>query len=140
MSLSAAIDTLALVSVTGVTKSYGLDDIKRGVAKPNLPALLPLPATGEIGRETFGIATTSYGENHIVRHRLLAALVQTSNQGPAIGQVVDLIDAYLAAIQVLSAHSGALDVVVDRYEAGLVEWQGVQYHGCDFMVRLYVSD
>lgn len=140
MSLAAGLATLAGVSVTGVTKSYTVAQIKRGVARPNLPALLPLPFQGDIERIAYGYGSDRFDENHLVRHRLLVKLAEPSIQGEAMALVVTLIDNYLAAFEALSEHSGAVELIPARYESGQVEWQGTMYYGCDFFVRLVVSD
>jgi hypothetical protein len=140
VSLSTGIDTLTGVSVTGITKSYTIDDLRGGVSTPDLPALLPLPHVGSNERLSYGYSTESWLESHTVRHRLLERPAEPAHLGEAAANLVDLIDNYLAAIGVLSQHAGAIDIIVRRYEAGIVKWGGVSYEGCDFFVELVVND
>jgi hypothetical protein len=101
---------------------------------------VPIPGEGETVRGEFGINSQSFDESHIITHRLLVLPIQPAIMGQALATTADLIDAYHEAIQELTSHAGALDVTVDKYQAGLVEWGGIQYYGCDFFVRLWVSD
>lgn len=140
MSLATAIDTLTAVTVSGVAKSYTIDELRGGVWTADLPALVPVPSTGENNRATFGINSESFDESHVITHRLLVQPVQPAIMGQALATTADLIDAYHEAIQELATHRGALDITVDRYQAGVVEWGGTQYYGCDFIIHLWVSD
>lgn len=141
MSLTTAFATLAAVNVTGIGKSYTLAQLRGGVNNPDLPCLLPIPYRGDNERSEFGGGNTAtYDEYHVVRHRLLERPVEPAIQGEALANVVTLIDNYLAAIAGLTSHSGALDILVTGYEAGTVVWGGLQYYGCDFLVKIWVSD
>jgi hypothetical protein len=139
MSLATALDTLCAVAVDGVTTSFGIDDLKGGVTAADLPALLPLLDSGQNGRATYGAEAESFDEKHTIRHRLLLAPA-TLSAGEAQAALAGLIDAYQAAIQTLAAHAGALDLIVESYEAGIVAWGGQDYWGADFTVTLWVSD
>lgn len=140
MSLAAGINTLAAVSVTGVKLSYTLTQLRGGVNKPTLPALLPLPGTGKNTRAAYAYETESFDQVHTVRHRLLVAPEETSINGQAQALLVELIDNYLEALNTLEETAGADDITVTRYESGIVTWGGVRYHGCDFFVELAVNE
>jgi hypothetical protein len=134
MSLKHAIDTLVAVTVTGVTKSYTLEEIRRGVPKPHLPALLPLPNEGTFTPASYGYGPKTFVSEDIIRHRLLVRPADTSLQGEAMAATVELIDTYRAALQNLSSHAGLTELRPQSYASGIVQWQGVDYYGADFLI------
>lgn len=142
MSLPTAIDTLATVggTVSGVTKSYTLDDVRGGAFAPDLPALIPLPMEGESERTAYGYVVTSFEDTEMIRHRLLVKPEQPALQGEAMALTVDLIHAYKTALKTLVTHAGADEMTYRRYEAGVVEWGGTRYYGCDFFVEVVMND
>jgi hypothetical protein len=140
MTLATAIDTLASVSVSGVTKSYSIDNVRGGVNNPDLPALIPLPMSGQTVRAAYGYAVTSFEDTDTIRHRLLVKPEEVALQGEAMALTVDLICAYKTALKTLVTHSGADEMTFRRYEAGIVEWGGVRYYGADFFVEVVLND
>ncbi len=141
MSLRDALDTLAAIDINGIKRSYTLADLRGGnVNRPDLPCLIPLPFEGEISREAFGFQSTSYVENHQVRHRCLVRAAQPANMGEAFAAIADVIDSYAETLQELNAHSGAGDMMLDSYEQGALDWGGIEYYGVDFIVSVIVSD
>ena len=141
MTLKTAITTLAAISFPGVKRSYDLDDLRGVVHPPDLPALLPLPNTGENERDSYGYGGASFMKTHQIRHRLLERPANdTAIMGEAMANIVTLIDSYQTTIQELVTHAGAADVNITNYEAGEVEWSKVKYFGCDFFIEVKIIE
>ncbi len=139
MTLKTAINTLSNISFPGVRKSYDLEDLQ-AVHHSDLPALLPLPTTGENERDSFGYTGASFMETHVITHRLLVAPVEIAIMGEVLPRLVSLIDDYQTTIQELTTHAGAADLNITDYKAGVDKWYGTEYHLVDFSIEVKIIE
>lgn len=141
MSLAAALGAVAGLSFgAGIRKSYTLAEVGQGLANPMTPCLIPIPVTGEVTAVGYGHSSAASREVHRVKHRYLDRAVQNGDMGAAIARTVGVIDSYLATVQAHNGVSGAIDVRVTGYEAGWLDWGGVQFYGCDFLLDVEVNE
>jgi hypothetical protein len=139
----SALTALAALSVAGVTRNYDLDAVPEALARPQLPALLVLPAAAQdeaLGRPrsqgfqavafSGGPRTVQYG----VTHLLLVAPVESGRGARShLPRLIDLADAYFVALSadVTLGDRLALPAVV-RVEPGIYRHGGISYHGIAF--------
>ena len=139
MSLRTAIDTLAGMSVTGVKKSFDIDELRGGVHQADLPALVPVIWQGDVTRIGYSKGSNVHDMQHKIRHRLLERPAQGALEGEALAAVTTLIDNYLAALRIFTPTTGARDIAPLQYEAGIVTWGGIDYYGVDFITLIEVE-
>lgn len=142
MTLYNAIDNFTgALSITGIDRIYDLADIKKGVSKPDLPALVIVPDEGELERIHYGNVSTADTDTHFIIHRLLERPEETGQMGPAMAAVINLVDKYTESVTTLTAvPAGACDVRVARWKYGIVEWYGHSYYGCDFRLEFDINE
>lgn len=143
MSLRAALTALAALDVPGVTLSSTLDALPDRLAPDQLPALLILPGDPYGARRAFdaddGLRALTFGgtADSVVVHITHALLVVPSaaplSQRRAVPRIVDLIDAYTAALAADLTLGGALarpahiTLAPDTFA-----YAGIAYYGCLF--------
>lgn len=141
MTLYANINTFTenlSKSVTGFKRIYNLSEIKAGVSKPDLPALLPMVRSGEYNRDAYGASDGAYGDSHMVIFRLLVAPEQQTAYGAALADMAQYVHAFRVAVVTLDSEQSSLSVEPIGYEGDVVTWYGESYFGCDFSVQFIV--
>ncbi len=136
-----ALEQLAQLNVAGVSQHYGMDAVPARVLRAQLPCLLVLPGEVESNRlfkqrgEGFQAVAFSGGGRTLtvaVTHLLLAAPA-TYRPRDVLPQLIDLVDAYAAAL--------AADVLLGdtlrepprfQVEVGRFHHGGDAFHGCAF--------
>jgi hypothetical protein len=139
----AALDRLALLSVTGVSHNYAINTIPDSLSRAQLPALLVLPGDIQDRRlfrergEAFQAVAFSAGPRtatYTATHLLLAAPVSAAaGQRSHLPALVDLVDDYVAALaaDVLLNNTLAEPAAV-KIEPGVFTYADIAYHGCAF--------
>lgn len=141
MTLIADINTITgALSVSGVKRVYTMADLKKGVSKPDLPAIVPVIRTGTFNRVAFGAVDGSYNDQHTIILRLLERPAQPGIQGEALAAIAGYVHAIRQGLVTLDAAQSSISLEPDKYEAGVVDWYGVQYYGADIYIELQVSD
>ncbi len=142
--LHSALDSLAGLSVPGVTHSYTVSNIPERLGRASLPILLALPLLDGAGlrkRDEFAIASHNGAIGlaaYYVTHMLLYAPVgMNRNVASALPALVDLIDTYASVIKANGKLGGLLYAPISFYTLpGDVTWGGVTYLGARFVLRL----
>lgn len=142
-----ALTQLAGLTVSGVTTHYPFDAVPEAVPRAQLPALLAMPLEQERGlfadrgegltRLGFsgGGQTAAYHLTHLL---LVAPLIGSAGASHA-GTLVDLVDAYLAALAASPLLGDTLALPPEvRVEIGAFTHGGVRYAGCAFRHRWQV--
>jgi hypothetical protein len=137
----AALNRLAALDVSGVARSYGLDELPERLNRAQLPALLVLPGEdrplfGAAG-EGFRASAFSGGPKTVVyrpTHLLLVAPTLAGRGARAhLPRLAELIDAYFSALSDASMLDGALlEPASVQIEPGTFDYGGAAYHGCAF--------
>lgn len=139
----SALTALAALSVAGVTRSYDLDALPETLARPQLPALLLLPAAAQDEALTrprgqgFQAVAFSGGPRSVqygVTHLLLVAPLESGRGARShLPRLIDLIDAYFAALSADVTLGGRLALpAAVRVEPGVYRHGGLRYHGVAF--------
>ena len=146
MTWRTAFSNLAAISVTGVATSYDLDELPNVLPAADLPALvIDFPAQSGWRKDAQGLAALTYDESVWlaglqVEHVLYWAPAW-SDVGllAALPDLIDVVDAYLAAVAADGTLSDALHepLVIERVQVGVVEFAGVQYYGARFRHRWF---
>lgn len=138
-----ALTQLAALSVTGVNRNYDVDAVPDEISRAQLPALLVLPGETEEDRlfreRGQGFQAIAFAEGartitYTVTHLLLVAPVSAGKgMRTHLPQVIDLIDAYFAALgDDITLNGALLEPVRVRVEPGTFTHGDVVYHGCAF--------
>ncbi len=139
----SALTNLSALSVSGVTHNYDVDAVPDDLSRAQLPALLVLPgmvADSERNRErgkgfvaiafSSGPRTVTYAVTHLL---LVAPVAAGRGQRSHLPTLIDLIDAYIAALSANLTLSGALlEPARVHIEPGVFTYGEVAYHGCAF--------
>jgi hypothetical protein len=139
----SALTNLSTLSVSGVAHNYDVDALPDSLARAQLPVLLVLPGTvqdseslKERGKGFVALAFSSGARTitYAVTHLLLVAPVNAGiGSRTHLPKVIDLIDAYVAALAADVTLSGALlQPARIQVEPGRFPYGGVTYHGCAF--------
>jgi hypothetical protein len=145
MSWRTAFENLAAVSVTGIAKSYDLDDLPNVLPAAELPALVPAfpESAGGPGENQQALSTLTYdGSAWIstltVDHVLYwtPAWSDTGLTG-ILPDLIAAIDDYLEAVSADATLDGALDapLSISRVRVGVFTFAGVHYYGVRFRHR-----
>jgi hypothetical protein len=138
-----ALTALAALSVSGVTHNFDLDAAPDSLARAQLPALLVLPGDtqerGLLKQRGQGFQAIAFNSGprtatYTVTHLLLVA-PESAGRGARshLPRVIDLIDAYFAALGANITLGGALlEPAQVRVEPGVFHHGGASYHGCAF--------
>ena len=145
--LHQVLDSLAALTVTGVTHSYAINQIPERIDRAALPILVLLPILDGGGlrkRDEFEIETPTGAmglASFYITHMLLYAPVgMYRNAASALPGLVDLMDNYTLAIRANSRLGGLLYTPIDFYTIpGAVTWAGVPYLGVHFVLRLVLE-
>lgn len=134
MSLADAFTTLGALDVTGIEVNYEFSEIKRGsVSSFNLPCLLPYLGKGQSVLKTYREGVNSYMTTHEIRHRLLYQTLAKVDQATAQANMAEIIDNYIAKVGgIIISSSTNLLLIYDSYEAGILDYNGIDYWGVDF--------
>jgi len=138
-----ALTNLSALSVTGVTHNYDVDAVPDALTRAQLPALLVLPgATQEkelfkdrgVGFDTVAFSSGPRTVTYPVTHLLLVAPTAAGRGTRShLPKLIDLIDAYFAALAANVTLSGALlEPTRVKVEPGIFTHGSVAYHGCAF--------
>ncbi len=141
-AFAAALTELAGLTVTGVRHNFAIEDVPDDLSRAQLPALLTLPVLQEnrlfaergAGFETLAFSAGPRTVTYAVTHLLLVAPVP-AGQGirASLPLLVDLIDAYFAALSATVTLNGALlDPPRVRVEPGKFRHGTTEYYGCAF--------
>ncbi|MEO8609956.1 MAG: hypothetical protein ABI690_18830 [Chloroflexota bacterium] len=139
----SALTNLSALPVSGVTHNFDVDALPDELSRAQLPALLVLPGTiqeneriKERGKGFVAIAFSSGPRTitYTVTHLLLVAPVSAGRGARShLPRVIDLIDAYIAALSANLTLSGALlEPARVQVEPGLFTHGDIPYHGCAF--------
>jgi hypothetical protein len=137
-----ALTNLSNLSVAGVVNNYDVDEVPDDLNRAQLPALLVLP--GETPDEELtlnqhgtGFTATAFGSGartvtYVITHLLLVAPVSAGKGLRShLPTLIDLIDAYFAALGAAVTLSGALlEPAQVRVEPGIFKHGESEYHGC----------
>lgn len=139
----SALTNLSALSVSGVIHNYDVDAVPDDLSRAQLPALLVLPGTiqdaerfREQGKGFVAIAFSGGPRTvtYAVTHLLLVAPV-TAGRGARshLPKLIDIIDAYIAALSANLTLSGALlEPARVQVEPGIYKHGDIPYHGCAF--------
>lgn len=141
-SFATALNKLSALLVTGVKHNYGISAVPDTVSRAQLPALLTLPLVAREGlfpdrgvafealAFSDGARTVTYTLTHLL---LVAPVTQGKGMRSSLPPLVDLIDAYFAALSDDVMLDGALvHPMRVRVEAGVFEHGETRYYGCAF--------
>jgi hypothetical protein len=139
-----ALNRLAALTVAGVAHNYDLDAVPDALHRAQLPALLVLPVERQDDKALFGprgqgfaalafsngARTVTYQVTHLL---LVGPEAAGAGQRTHLPQLIDLIDAYFAALGDDVTLGGALlEPARVQVQPGLFAHGGSQYHGCAF--------
>jgi hypothetical protein len=137
----SALTALATINVGGVLRNYDIDALPNTIERAQLPALLVLPGSSQAldleGGEGFrpiafsgGARAVTYNVNHLL---LVSPAVGRGGARSHLPQVVDLIDAYIAALAPnLTLGGELLEPARITVEPAIIPYGGISYHGCTF--------
>jgi hypothetical protein len=138
--LHAALDALAALSVPGIRTNFALDAIPEKLTRAQLPALILAPLVDATRRRKYGefnMATPSGSQalaSYLVTHLLLYKPTNTGlGARSALPSLIDLVDAYAAALRTDSHLGGTLFYPVS-YSVFIapVSFAGIEYHAAQF--------
>jgi len=145
MSWRSAFTALAGLAVSGVARSYDLDDLPERLPGADLPALVPAfgAAPHRLGEREEGMAALTYDGGVwraaiSVDHLLVWSPLGTGEGAlGALPALIDTLDAYLAALGADGTLGGTLDepLRITRIEPGALVYGGVRYYGVTFRHR-----
>ncbi|MEZ4667900.1 MAG: hypothetical protein R3E39_08300 [Anaerolineae bacterium] len=143
MTFRAALSALASLSVPGVVHNYDIDAVPDDLNRPQLPALLTLPVlpaetrlSAEAGQGfrtvafSAGPRTATYTVTHLL---LLAPSAAANGQRSHLPDLVDLMDAYFAALSAdVTLGNNLLEPAHVTVQPGSFTYGHAAYHGCAF--------
>ncbi len=118
MTLIADINTITgALEVSGVKRVYTMADLKKGVSKPDLPAIVPVIRTGTFNRVAFGAVDGSYNDQHTIILRLLERPAQPGIQGEALAAIAGYVHAIRQALDETRSERADLDAArIERFD------------------------
>jgi hypothetical protein len=139
----SALTNLSALSIVGITHNYDVDAVPDILSRAQLPALLVLPGEtqeNELFKErgkgfvaiafSSGARTVTYAVTHLL---LVAPVMAGTGKRSHLPDLIDLIDAYFAALGADMTLSGALlEPARVKVEPGTFKYGDVAYHGCAF--------
>jgi hypothetical protein len=142
MTWRDAFTNLAAISVAGVTTSYDVDALPNTLPAADLPALAPAfpDALGVLAEGEQGLSTLTYDGGVwtavlYVDHVLYwSPAWSEAGLSEALPDLIDAMEAYLAALSADGTLTGALDaeLTITRVLPGIVEYAGVKFYGVRF--------
>jgi hypothetical protein len=143
----AALTALAGLNVPGVRHNYGIEALPEALPRGSLPALVLVPMLDSMRRNKYGdFQTAAPSGTQALSSYLITHLLIYAPTGNGIGArsalpgLVDLVDAYAAAISA-DPHLGGALFYPASYSVYMapVPFAGVRYHAAQFWHTLTVQ-